>query len=307
VLAIDVDYPNARARAEALRRGLGPGPAAAPTVTLAGVDGQAATAGARYRLVAELGRGASGAVYRARDVELERDVAIKLLHPHLAGDIARFFAEARLAAALRHPSIVAVLDLDEAHRRIVMELLSGGTLRARLATGALPVEQALVRHADVLSALDAAHRRGVVHRDLKPANLLFRADGEIVLVDFGVAHLAGGPAPRDLAGTLYYMAPEQRRGAAEPASDLWAAGVILHEMLTGRAPATLRAEAPRLPPGLLPAPLEAAVAAHLAALCAERPADRPDAAAAAAEARELGERARDDLVRFAADLEELPG
>jgi serine/threonine-protein kinase len=130
----------------------------------------------------------------------------------------------------------------------------------------------------------------VVHRDLKPANLLLRRPGaEIVLGDFGVANLGhlGQDAKREAVGTLAYMAPEQRRGAAEPASDVWSAGVILAEMLTGRAPAPLSVAAPQLPPDLLAPPLGPAVAAHLAALTAERPADRPTAAAAALVARDL--------------------
>jgi tetratricopeptide (TPR) repeat protein len=306
VLAVDVDFPNARVRAESLRAARGGG-APAATVTIAGVDGQGATAGARYLLLAELGRGASGAVYRARDVELERDVALKLLHAHLGGAggtaMNRFFAEARTAAALRHPNVVAVLDLDEEHRRIVMELCTGGTLRERLRSGQLPVLEALDVHAALLSALAAAHRRGVVHRDLKPANLLFRRPGgEVVLGDFGVAHL-GGATPAEAVGTLFYMAPEQRRGDASPTVDIWAAGVILHEMLTGRAPSGL-AEAPQLvlPPGLVPAGLP--IAEHLAALTAHDAHARPVAAEAAGAAAALRERARagDAPARFAAEL-----
>src|SRR5690606_7377051 len=151
----------------------------------------------------------------------------KLLHPHLAsaeraGACARFFAEARLAASLRHPNIVAILDLDEAARRIVMELAAGGTLREVLRErGPRPLRRALERHVQILSALEVAHRRGIVHRDLKPANLMFRRDpdapgSEVMLGDFGVAHLpAAGAAPpseaerarrqRDAVGTLAYM------------------------------------------------------------------------------------------------------
>jgi tRNA A-37 threonylcarbamoyl transferase component Bud32 len=290
VLARDVAYPNARQRAASLRAALGGAPPqAAAGATLAGVDGQAVTA-ARYRLLAEIGRGATGAVYRARDVELERDVAVKLLHPHLGGHgtLARFFAEARVTAALRHPGIVAILDLDEEHRRIVMELLSGGTLRERLRDGPLPVEAALRRHVEILAALAAAHRRGVVHRDLKPANLLFRRPAElteIVLGDFGVAHL-GAPVQVDaLVGTLRYMAPEQRQGAASPASDVYAAGVVLHEMLGGPPPASL-AEAPRAE-GLSLSGAPPALAAHLAALTRADPARRPTAEEALRGAREL--------------------
>ena len=133
VLGRDVDYPNVRVRVERLRQLTG---RVAPTAgeTIAAADVVGVQAGARYRLMRELGRGATGVVYLARDAELERDVAIKLLHPHLAGTerqgaLARFFHEARVMASLRHPNVVAVLDLDEASRRIVMELAAGGTLR----------------------------------------------------------------------------------------------------------------------------------------------------------------------------------
>jgi serine/threonine-protein kinase len=250
VLAIDVDYPNVRVRVERLRQARGAGAPAAGE-TIAGPDVAGVQAGSRYRLVRELGRGATGVVYLARDLELERDVAIKLLHPHLAAAdradaLARFFDEARTTASLRHPNIVAVLDLDERARRIVMELAAGGTLRDLLRErGARPLRRCIERHNQVLSALLAAHRRGIVHRDLKPANLMFRRDPdlpgvEVMLGDFGVAHLPHAEGRRSEAvGTIAYMAPEQRRGEdAAPASDLYAAAVVLFENLTGRPPWT---------------------------------------------------------------------
>jgi serine/threonine-protein kinase len=305
-LAADVDYPNARVRAQALRASLGraaPGPpVAAPT--LLGPEAAPALA-ARYQLVRELGRGASGAVYLARDNELDREVAIKLLHAHLARaggqGIARFFAEARVAASLRHPGIIAILDLDERHLRIVMELARGGTLQARLSRGALDAGDALERHVELLGALRAAHRREVVHRDLKPANLLYREpDGELVIGDFGVAHL-GGAVPASAAeavGTLHYMPPEQRRGEVDPRSDLFAAGAILHETLTGRPPwdphAALRGAidpAALRPDIALPAPLAEKVVAHLRSLLAPDPRGRPPTDEALAEAQGLADAA----------------
>jgi hypothetical protein len=259
VLARDMDYPNVRARVERLRRARGQLAPAAVGETVAGVGVVGVAEGARYQLLRELGRGATGVVYMARDFELERDVAVKLLHPHLAAAdraaaCARFFEEARLAASLRHPNIVAVLDLDERARRIVMELAAGGTLRRVLKDrGPRPVRRALERHAQILSALAAAHLRGVVHRDLKPGNLMFRRDpdepgAEVVLGDFGVAHLpneageTGAAAhddskPEAAIGTLAYMSPEQRAGQwTDARTDLYAAAVVLYEMLTGRAP-----------------------------------------------------------------------
>ncbi len=199
VLGRDVDYPNVRVRVERLRQLTGrTAPIAGETIAAGDVAG--VQAGARYRLMRELGRGATGVVYLARDAELDRDVAVKLLHPHLAGTeradaLARFFHEARVMASLRHPNVVAVLDMDEASRRIVMELAAGGTLRDVLRErGPRSLRRAMERHGQVLSALAAAHRRGIVHCDLKPGNLMFRRDAdlpgvEIMLGDFGVAHL----------------------------------------------------------------------------------------------------------------------
>ncbi|HPH66407.1 MAG TPA: protein kinase [Kofleriaceae bacterium] len=255
VLVRDVRYPNALMRVERLRAAVGRH-APAPGETIAGGDLRAVDSGGRYRLLRELGRGATGAVYVARDTELERDVAVKLLHPHLASDgkaaaLATFFREARITASLRHPNIVAVLDLDERARRIVMELAAGGTLRELLRErGRRSPRRAIERHVQILSALAAAHRNGIVHRDLKPANLMFRRDPdwpgvEVVLGDFGVAHLpdqaranAEQPRAADAVGTLAYMAPEQRRGEVSPAVDVFAAAVVLFEMLQGATPWT---------------------------------------------------------------------
>ncbi len=247
VLGRDVDYPNVRMRVERLRALTG---RTAPVAgeTIAGGDIAGVQAGARYRLVRELGRGATGVVYLARDGELDRDVAIKLLHPHLAGTerqgaLDRFFHEARVMASLRHPNVVAELDLDEASRRIVMELAAGGTLRDVLRErGPRSLRRAFERHGQILSALAAAHRRGIVHCDLKPGNLMFRRDAdtagvEVMLGDFGVAHLGDEPSRRpEAVGTLAYMAPEQRRGEVSPASDVYASAVVLFEMFTGATP-----------------------------------------------------------------------
>ncbi len=321
VLARDVTYPNVRERVERLQRARG---LAAPAVlgeTIAGVDGATRASGARYALVRELGRGATGVVYLARDLELERDVAVKLLHPHLAAvnradACARFFHEARLTASLRHPNIVAVLDLDEKARRIVMELAAGGTLRQTLQErGPCPLPRALERHTQILSALLAGHQRGVVHRDLKPGNLMFRRNpdapgAEIILGDFGVAHLpdahgatgaraAEAKKPAEAIGTLAYMSPEQRRGAeANPRSDLYAAAVVLHEMLTGAPPwprdvllaGTRRHGDFRLPHIAVKdgsAALVQAVQEHLDRLGDPDPDNRPDTTRALAEARAL--------------------
>jgi hypothetical protein len=331
VLARDVAYPNVRARLDRLRAQRGAAETPALGATMAGVDSTISSGGARYRLLREIGRGATGVVYLARDTELERDVAVKLLHPHLASAdraeaCARFFAEARLAASLRHPNIVAILDLDEASRRIVMELAHGGTMREALRErGPRPLRRALERHVQILSALAAAHRRGIVHRDLKPANLMYRRDpdapgSEVMLGDFGVAHLPAAAAvqpgaaakrgdgdrrrgQRDAVGTLAYMSPEQRKvGDVTFKSDVYSSAVVLYEMLTGRYPwpphlllGGLRKRGDFLLPSQLrekyPAGLVAAVQSHLDDLGDPDTTSRPDTAGALAGAIALRDRA----------------
>jgi hypothetical protein len=298
ILAIDLDYPKVRARVDKMRRPQAKpiAPPAAPT--LMGVDGSTTSLGGRYRLLRELGRGAAGAVYVAHDDELDRDLALKILHPQARGAPAdaraRAFSEARLAAAIRHPGVVAIYDLDEERQLIAMELCAGG-LKERLLEGPLPPREALARAGELLATLAAVHRTGVVHGDVKPGNLLFRGE-ELVLGDFGVARLVAGQKPivdeRGARGTLAYMAPEQRRGELSSAADLYAAGVVLIELLRGSAAlvawlgdrgALLRGEARwdgRLPeaPGVEPLARK---------LLADDPATRPIAAEALAELRRL--------------------
>jgi eukaryotic-like serine/threonine-protein kinase len=305
ILAVDLDYPQARGRADRLVRALPappPVPQAAPT--LAGLPEGGADFG-RWRLVRELGRGASGAVYVARDAELDRELALKILHPHTRdhglGRV-RAWLEARLAAAIRHPGVVAIYDLDEERQLLAMELCAGGSLATRLGRSVVPPAAALARAGELLTTLAAVHAHGIVHGDVKPANLLFRDagdDAELVLGDFGLAQLAAGDDAEGRAarGTLAYMAPEQRRGALSPAVDVYAAGVIAVELISGSAAllpwlgdraALLRGEARwsgRLPPAVATA-LGTTRAAELTALVggllADAPAARPDAAAAAA-------------------------
>lgn len=304
ILAVDLDYPQARGRADRLSHGRPE--VAAPVVaapTLAGLP-EGGTDFGRWRLVRELGRGASGAVYVAHDIELDRDLALKILHPHARDrslEQARAWLEARVAAAIHHPGVVAIYDLDEERQLLAMELCGGGSLAARLRSGPLSPAAALARAAELMATLAAVHARGVVHGDVKPANLLFRdagEDAELVLGDFGLAQLADGTGAADRAarGTLAYMAPEQRRGILSPAADVYAAGVVAVELLSGdggaggwqadRA-ALLRGEARWS--GTLPAQVSAvlgsrAAALHelLRALLAEAPSARPSAADAAA-------------------------
>jgi len=206
-----------------------------------------------YRLVREIGRGGMGTVWLAHDDRLARAVALKFLPSVDEGPTAsareqrtlmrsRFLVEARAAASLDHPHVASVYDVGMHHDGrlfLAMAYCAGGSLAQRLEGGALPVEEAVRIAAQVASALDAAHERGVVHRDVKPANVLFDSAGNARLADFGIASLPGYDATRTGAvlGTLAYLAPEQLRGErADHRADLWALGVTLFEMLTGSRP-----------------------------------------------------------------------
>lgn len=205
----------------------------------------------RYRLGAEIGRGAMGAVYRARDPQLDRDVAVKLISLAYAagqGDpqeaAARFAREARVAARLQHPNVVAVYDFGEEADQLylVMELVEGETLGQRLARGDFPgTTAALELVAQVADALAAAHRAGVIHRDIKPGNLLLPVAGPVKVSDFGVAKAVGESTELTRTGMMVgspaYMAPEQVQGQElDGRSDLFSLGVVLYELLMRRKP-----------------------------------------------------------------------
>ncbi len=209
-----------------------------------------------YEIVAALGAGGMGEVYRARDPRLGRDVAVKVLPPAFSADperLTRFEQEARAAAALNHPNILAVYDVGQhdGSPYIVSELLEGETLRERLAAGALPVRKALEYAVQIAQGLAAAHEKGIVHRDLKPENVVVTGDGRVKILDFGLAKLtqaepveAGISAlpttpPHTQAGivlgTFGYMSPEQVRGlVADHRADIFALGTLLYEMLSGQ-------------------------------------------------------------------------
>ena len=212
----------------------------------------------RTRFFLCLGAGGMGEVYRARDTKLGRDVAIKVVADVFLSDperLARFEREARVLATLNHPHIGAIYGVEEADgvRGLVLELVEGATLAERLASGPLPIQEALTVARQIADALEAAHEKGIIHRDLKPANIKITPDGTVKVLDFGLAKVfateeSGSdvsqmPTPiaiertREgvIAGTAAYMSPEQARGkAVDKRTDIWAFGCVLYEMLTAR-------------------------------------------------------------------------
>ena len=208
-----------------------------------------------YDVLSLLGRGGMGEVYRARDRQLQREVALKLLPEAFASDpdrLARFEREAQILASLNHPNIAQIYGLEGAgaSRCIVMELVDGATLQERLRHGPIALEEALAIAVQIAEALEAAHARGVVHRDLKPANVKITSAGKVKVLDFGLSKamdperapdfsqsptVLSGTVAGVIMGTAAYMSPEQAKGQkADARSDIWAFGVVLYEMLTGR-------------------------------------------------------------------------
>src|SRR5438552_1481518 len=206
-----------------------------------------------YRILEKIGSGGMGEVFRARDERLERDVALKLIRPASSDNpdhLRRFEQEARAAAALNHPNILAIYDVgfEGSVPYIVSELLEGKNLRQRLSEGPIPVRLAADYAIQIAHGLTVAHERHIVHRDLKPENLFLPHDGRIKILDFGVAKLQTSTqdsrALQDLTtvtkhgamiGTVAYMSPEQLRGkSVDHRSDIFSFGAILYEMMSGR-------------------------------------------------------------------------
>ena len=200
----------------------------------------------RYRLDRPLGHGGMATVYLARDTELDRPVAVKVLAENAAGDDGlreRFVREARLAARLSHPNVVSVYDAGEEDGRpyLVMEHVQGETLAGVLARrGRLPPEEVRGLALQAARGLAHAHAAGLVHRDIKPQNLLLRDDGTLKIADFGIARAAEGTALTQagtVLGTAAYLSPEQALGEeVTPAADVYSLGAVLYELLTGRPP-----------------------------------------------------------------------
>jgi eukaryotic-like serine/threonine-protein kinase len=222
-----------------------------------------------YEIIAPLGAGGMGEVYRARDTKLARDVALKVLPSEFAIDpdrLARFKREAQVLASLNHPHIAAIYGFEDSEdvHALVLELVDGPTLADRIAHGRLPLDEALPIASQIAEALEAAHEQGIIHRDLKPANIKVRADGAVKVLDFGLAKLIegtegppkSGPHVQNdrltasptittpamtmagvILGTAAYMSPEQAKGRpADKRSDIWAVGCVLFEMLSGTRP-----------------------------------------------------------------------
>ncbi len=213
----------------------------------------------RYSEITYIGRGAMGLVYQAKDQKLGRQVALKLLPEEFTQDsdrVSRFKREAKLLASLNHPNIGAIYDQEQSKgtQFLVLEFVEGNTLADRLRHGAIPVEESLQLALQIAEALEAAHEQGVVHRDLKPANIKVRPDGNVKVLDFGLAKTFAGDGvdsglsdadttssslatePGAILGTAAYMSPEQARGRrVDKRTDVWAFGCVLYEMLTGRS------------------------------------------------------------------------
>src|SRR5438874_13293446 len=194
-----------------------------------------------YEIVAMIGAGGMGEVYRARDPRMGREVAIKISAERFSD---RFEREVHAVAALNHPNICHVYDVGPNY--LVMELVEGPTLAGRIASGAIPLEEALKIGRQIADALEAAHEKGIIHRDLKPANIKVTPDGVVKVLDFGLAKAAAGGLQSRIVtvdgtqdgtilGTAAYMSPEQARGqAVDKRTDIWAFGCVLYEMLTGQ-------------------------------------------------------------------------
>jgi len=259
-----------------------------------------------YEITAKLGEGGMGEVYRARDTKLERDVAIKVLPAAFVEDherLQRFEREAKLLAQLNHPNIAHIYGMEASgdSHALVMELVDGPTLAERLESGSLPVSESLSLARQIAEALEEAHEKGIIHRDLKPQNIKASIEGKVKVLDFGLAKAmdptaatSGAGSPSQLAasptltlgatqmgvvlGTAAYMAPEQAKGfAVDRRCDIWAFGVVLFEMLTGKrlfeaptVPETLAQVLTREPDlGALPASIPPAIR-RLLRRCLER-------------------------------------
>jgi serine/threonine protein kinase/Tfp pilus assembly protein PilF len=268
----------------------------------------------RYEVIAPVGAGGMGEVYRSRDTELQREVALKVLPAELSSDhdrLKRFEREAKATAALAHPNVLTIFDVGQENGRsyIVVELLQGATLVTLMSSAGLPTREALDYAAQASRGLAAAHARGIVHRDVKPANLFVTSSGVVKILDFGLARIGNalGQPPEETTaevtgpgmalGTLSYMSPEQLKGnILDGRSDLFSLGVVLYEMLSGRHPFRRDSYAETVSAILCDEPLDLSAldgrtpgtVARLVARCLEkRPEDRFQTASDLAHALQL--------------------
>ena len=196
-----------------------------------------------YKILEKLGAGGMGVVYKAQDIKLDRLIALKFLPQHLSQgeeNKKRFIHEAKAASALNHPNIATIYEIDEADGEmfIAMEYIDGESLQARIERGPLPIDEALTIVRQIAEGLSKAHTKKIIHRDIKPANILIAEDGQVKIVDFGLAKLTGRTLLTQegmILGTVAYMSPEQTQGiAVDHRTDIWSLGVVWYEMLTGR-------------------------------------------------------------------------
>jgi len=203
------------------------------------------TIAGKYRLQEKLGEGGMGIVYKAKDTKLDRTVALKFLPPELTRDKEakeRFIQEAKAAAALNHPHICTIYEIDEAADQtfISMEYIEGKSLKDKLESGPLDIDEAKNIVIQVAEGLKEAHEMGIIHGDIKPANIMLTAKGQAKITDFGLAKLSWGvdlTKPSTIMGTVAYMSPEQAKGEeVDHRTDIWSLGAMLYEMLTGERP-----------------------------------------------------------------------
>jgi len=215
------------------------------TKTLVSPVVEGSTVAGKYRIIEKLGEGGMGVVYKAKDTRLDRMVALKFLPPELMKDPSakeRFIREAKAAAALSHPNICTVYEIDEEEEKsfIAMEYIEGQSVREKIKKSPLEIAEALEITMQAARGLDEAHKRGIIHRDIKSANIMITRSGQAKVMDFGIAKVTGAtmitrePA---MMGTVAYMSPEQAEGkTVDSRTDIWSLGVVLYEMLTGQLP-----------------------------------------------------------------------